>query len=88
VESAYLKKDLIPLAMFPRNTTAEVAVVRAGWGLQRRLADMGILPGIRVKIISGGRPGPVAIEVRGSKLMLGHGVANKIMVVPGEITQK
>ena len=31
VESAYLKRDLVPLTMFSRNTTAEVGVVRAGW---------------------------------------------------------
>ncbi len=60
--------------------TVSIKDVRAGWGLQRRLADLGLTPGVEVKVISGGRPGPVVIEVRGSRLALGHGVASKIMV--------
>ena len=52
----------------------------AGWGLQRRLADMGLTPGVEIKVISSGRPGQVVIEVRGSRMALGHGVASKILV--------
>ena len=54
--------------------------VKAGWGLQRRLADLGILPGTEIKIISSGRPGQVVLDVRGSRLALGFGVASKIIV--------
>ena len=57
-----------------------VSAVRAGWGLQRRLADLGLTPGVNIKVISCGRPGQVVIEVRGSRLALGHGIASKIMV--------
>ncbi len=59
-----------------------VAAVRAGWGLQRRLADLGLTPGVAVTVISSGRPGQVVIEVRGSRLALGRGVAGKIIVRP------
>jgi Fe2+ transport system protein FeoA len=58
----------------------EVIAVRAGWGLQRRLADMGLTPGVQVRVINSQRPGPVVIDLRGSRLALGHGVAHKIMV--------
>lgn len=61
-----------------------VSSVKAGWGLQRRLADMGLTPGVEVKVISSGRPGQVVIEVRGSRLALGHGVASKITVRAAE----
>jgi len=54
--------------------------VRAGWGLQRRLADLGLTPGVEVTIISSGRPGQVVISIRGSRLALGRGVASKIVV--------
>ncbi len=66
-----------------RMASGEVVIissVKAGWGLQRRLADMGIIPGVKAKVISAGRPGQVVLEVRGSRLALGHGVANKITV--------
>jgi len=60
--------------------TVTVIALGAGWGLQRRLADMGLTPGVRIKVISSGRPGQVVIEVRGSRMALGHGVAAKILV--------
>lgn len=60
--------------------TVTVIALRAGWGLQRRLADMGLTPGVKVKVISSGRPGQVVIEVRGSRMALGHGVAAKVLV--------
>lgn len=54
--------------------------IRAGWGLQRRLADLGLTPGVELRVISSGRPGQVVLDVRGSRLALGHGVSAKIMV--------
>ena len=59
---------------------AKLVSIRAGWGLQRRLADMGLTPGVEIKVISSGRPGQVVIDVRGSRLALGHGVSGKIIV--------
>jgi Fe2+ transport system protein FeoA len=58
----------------------KVINIRAGWGLQRRLADLGLTPGVQVMITNSQRPGPVVLDLRGSRLALGHGVAHKIMV--------
>lgn len=60
--------------------TVKLVSLSAGWGLQRRLADMGLTPGVAIKIISSGRPGQVVIEVRGSRIALGRGMAQKILV--------
>ena len=60
--------------------SVKVLALGAGGGLQRRLADMGLTPGVKIKVISGGRPGQVVIEVRGSRMALGHGIAQKILV--------
>ena len=57
-----------------------VTDVRAGWGLRRRLAGLGIETGARAAIVKNGHPGPVIIEIRGSPLSLGYGVASKIIV--------
>ena len=47
---------MMPLSMAQSGESVQVAAIRAGWGLQRRLADMGLTPGVRVKVInSGGR---------------------------------
>jgi ferrous iron transport protein A len=84
VEVIYQRSEMMPLSMVNSGEAVEVAAVRAGWGLQRRLADLGLFAGVKVRVISSGRPGQVVLDVRGSRLALGHGVANKIMVVAGE----
>ena len=68
------------LAMASPGEMITVVDVRAGRGLQRRLADMGLVPGTTVKVINGHAPGPIIIDLRGSRLVLGHGMAQKIMV--------
>jgi ferrous iron transport protein A len=71
---------MMPLSMVRSGESVQVAAIRAGWGLQRRLADMGLTPGVRVKVINSGGRGPVVLDIRGSRLALGHGIAHKIMV--------
>ncbi len=57
-----------------------VTAINSGWRLQRRLADMGLTPGIQVSVMNGQRAGPILINLRGSRLGLGHGMAQKILV--------
>ena len=66
--------------MVSSGEVVRVVAVRAGWGLQRRLADMGLTPGVQVRVVNSQRPGPVVIDIRGSRLALGYGVAHRIMV--------
>jgi len=53
----------------------------SGHGLVKRLMDMGLSPGTQVKM-SNSAPfhGPIEIMVRGSRLALGRGMAEKILV--------
>ena len=71
---------MMPLSMVSSGEVVRVVAVRAGWGLQRRLADMGLTPGVQVRVVNSQRPGPVVIDIRGSRLALGYGVAHRIMV--------
>ena len=73
----------MPLAMARHGELVTVIGVRAGWGLQRRLADMGLTPGIQIRVINSQMPGPVLIDLRGSRVALGRGVAQKVMVAGG-----
>ena len=57
-----------------------LADIRAGHGLARRLADMGLTPGTVLKVIRGDGAGPTLIDIRGTRLALGFGVAQKVMV--------
>ena len=56
-----------------------------GFGLVRRLAEMGLTPGVEVKLLrKGSFGGPVEIEVRGVALALGRGVASRVLVKPSK----
>jgi len=70
----------MPLAMVSPGEMVTMVDVRAGWGLRRRLADMGLVPGTTLRVINGHMPGPIIIDLRGSRLALGRGMAQKIMV--------
>ena len=51
-----------------------------GRGLIRRLLDLGITKGCTFTVVQGGGHGPVLIEVRGTRIALGHGMACRILV--------
>jgi len=70
----------MPLALVSPGDEVTVVNVRAGFGLSRRLADMGLTPGTQIRVVNSQMHGPVLIEFRGSKLALGRGIAQKIMV--------
>jgi Fe2+ transport system protein FeoA len=72
--------QLMPLAMVVPGEMVQVVNVRAGWGLQRKLADMGLTPGVTIRVMNSQTPGPIIIDLRGSRLVLGYGMAQKILV--------
>lgn len=72
--------QLMPLAMISPGEVVEVVDVRAGWGLRRRLADMGLTPGVVIRVVNSQMPGPIVIDLRGSRLVLGHGMTQRILV--------
>lgn len=60
---------------------AVIREIRAGHGALRRLADMGLVPGTVVRVLRRGPfGGPIEIEVRGTSLALGYGLASRILV--------
>jgi Fe2+ transport system protein FeoA len=60
--------------------TAFVEGFEAGRGLRRHLLAMGIVPGERIQIVRNDTSGPVVVSVKGTRLMLGRGMVNKILV--------
>ncbi len=64
---------------------AEVSVVRleAGCGMTQRVLAMGILPGAILRVLRNEYKGQMIILVAGTKLVLGRGMADKIIVKYG-----
>lgn len=73
-------KDLKPLSSTKAGEKVRLVSIDAGRGLNSRLASMGLLPNVEITVVNNGHPGPFVISVKGSKMMLGRGMAHKIMV--------
>jgi len=74
-------KQLRPLSVVGVGETVRLVRIEAGQGLNSRLASMGLVPNVKITVVSSGRPGPFIIIVKDSKMMLGRGIAHKIMVL-------
>jgi Fe2+ transport system protein FeoA len=74
------RKSIKPLSKIRSGEKVRLAGIEAGRGLNSRLAAMGLVPSAEIIVVSNGHPGPFVIIVKGSKIMLGRGMAHKIMV--------
>lgn len=64
-----------------KNTNVKVVSVDAGERVKHRLANLGIIPGSKIsKTRSAIFNGPIEVNVKGSKIVLGRGLAAKIVV--------
>ncbi|MCW4006656.1 MAG: ferrous iron transport protein A [Candidatus Bathyarchaeota archaeon] len=72
----------MPLSALPFGCEAKITRVCGGCSLAKRLTEMGLTCGTKIKIVCEGNlhSGPVLVEVRDSRLVLGRGVATKIFV--------
>lgn len=71
----------MPLSMMAEGSRAIVTAIQGGHGLNRRLAEMGVFVNSEIALIRTGG-GPVVVEVRGSRLAIGRGMAQRVMVRP------
>ena len=77
-------QEQILLKDMANDTKVQFLKVDAGRGLKARLAAMGLLAGVEFKVINNGHPGPLVIDLKGSRIILGRGMAGKIIVKPSE----
>jgi len=63
------------------NRKAKVIDIQGGAGIRQRLSQMGIHPGDMITMVRyGALRGPLLIEIHGSQVALGRGIASKIIV--------
>jgi len=70
----------ISLATISPGKEARVVSIAAGRGLAQRLADMGLTPGTVLRAVHRHGSGPILVEFRGTKIVLGSGISQKIIV--------
>ena len=74
-------KQLKPLSEVNAGETVKLAGINAGQSLKSRLASMGLVPDVEITVVNNSHPGPFVITVKNTKVMLGRGMAHKIMVL-------
>ena len=60
--------------------SVRVVRIEAGRELNNRLASMGLVASAPLRVVSNGHPGPFVLIVKEAKVVLGRGVAQKILV--------
>jgi Fe2+ transport system protein FeoA/Mn-dependent DtxR family transcriptional regulator len=74
-------EELKPLSDMEPGERGVVVSIACGLGAARRLAEMGLTPGVQVAVVrKAPLRGPVEVEVRGTRVVLGYGLASRIAV--------
>ncbi|MEM2213795.1 MAG: FeoA family protein [Candidatus Nezhaarchaeales archaeon] len=74
-------EDLKPLSEMRPGERGIIVSIACGLGAARRVAEMGLTPGVEV-LVTRRAPlrGPIEVEVRDTRVVLGYGLASKIAV--------
>ena len=70
----------MPLAMVEAGRKVRLVSVQAGRRLQARLAAMGLVPGVELEVVGNALQGPFIVAVKDGRMVLGRGMAQKILV--------
>ena len=72
--------NIMTLNMIGSGEMVKMLSVEAGINLKSRLASMGLIPGVEIEVVRNSSSGPFIVVVKGARLVLGRGMARKIMV--------
>lgn len=75
--------EIFSLEELTSNNIVIVKKIVAGYKAHRFLADLGIHEGERIRIVKND-VGPVIVEVKGTRVAIGRGLASKIDVIVKE----
>lgn len=70
----------MPLISVKEGSCVQIKRIDAGEGLTKRLTDIGLVPKAELIVISNPKNGPFIISIKGSRFVLGYGIAQKIIV--------
>jgi len=73
-------KKIISLVEVPSEHEIVLAAIEGGRGIKKRLTDMGLKEGAKFKVLHCQGRGACIVRVGNTRLVLGHGMAQKIFV--------
>jgi len=75
-----MTNNIIPLAFMAPGERGQIVEIRGGYGMAKRLYGMGLTPNSVIEVIVSNPAGPILVNVRGSRVAIGKGMAMKIFV--------
>lgn len=73
-------KNRITLLKLHVGEKGKITRIIGGQSACKRLNELGLVPGVQVELVNRISSGPVMIRVKGSKLALGRGLAQKVEI--------
>jgi len=73
--------DTISLNDVRAGTTVRIVEVEAGHSLKNRLAAMGLLANVEIRVVRNDGAGQIIVNVKNTKVILGRGMSHKVFVV-------
>ncbi|MBC7263123.1 MAG: ferrous iron transport protein A [Chloroflexi bacterium] len=77
-----MNNECLPLSDLATGHIGVVVQLTGGRGFVCRLAALGFTPGVQVTMVQNLGHGPVIVMVRDTRVALGRGEANKVLVRP------
>ena len=75
-----MKQDrVLPLTNVRSGQPVVLVQISGGHHVAHRLAELGLTPGVELEVLQN-KGGPILLAVRGTRLAIGRGMANKVMV--------
>ena len=74
------EKFIISLSAVSPGKKVKIVSLSAGRGVREHLLNMGLDVGLEIEVIRRGAPGPFLVAVKETRLAIGQGMAQKIMV--------
>ncbi len=71
---------IVPLSSLKPGERGIIVTLQGGPGFRNRLLGMGITPGAIIQVVEVYNPGPIVVNVSGTRFALGQGMASRILV--------
>ncbi len=71
---------MMPLSMANKDKFLKITNIVGGRNVKQRLSALGLYPGSVIKMVTNDFGGPLIVEVNNSKIAIGRGMAQKILV--------
>jgi len=72
--------NVMRLSRLKEGQTGKVYSIQGGFGIRNRMFELGLIKGQKIRVIRNSGWGPVMVEVKGTRIGIGRGASDKILI--------